>query len=69
MFVSSFKLIFIGRIVLGAGLGLFNSLAVTLINRIYTGDVEASLLGIRNSMEGIGQSILTFVAGILLNIG
>lgn len=69
MFVSSFKLIFIGRIVLGAGLGLFNSLTVTLINRIYTGDVEASLLGIRNSMEGIGQSILTFVAGILLNIG
>lgn len=69
MFVSSFELIFIGRIVLGAGLGLFNSLAVTLINRIYTGEVEASLLGIRNSMEGIGQSILTFLAGILLNIG
>lgn len=69
MFVSSFELIFVGRIILGAGLGLFNSLAVTLINRIYTGEVEASLLGIRNSMEGIGQSILTFVAGILLNIG
>lgn len=69
MFVSSFELIFIGRIILGAGLGLFNSLAVTLINNIYTGETEATLLGIRNSMEGIGQSILTFVAGILLNIG
>lgn len=69
MFVSSFELIFLGRIILGAGLGLFNSLAVTLINRIYTGEVEATLLGIRNSMESIGQSILTAVAGILLNIG
>jgi len=69
LFVSSFEVIFVGRIVLGAGLGLFNSLAVTLINRIYTGEVEASLLGIRNSMEGIGQSILTFAAGILLSIG
>ncbi|MDO4670741.1 MAG: MFS transporter [Aerococcus sp.] len=67
--LNSVIALFVGRIILGAGLGLFNSLAVTIINRLYHGsDAEATLLGIRNSMEGIGQSLLTVIAGLLLNV-
>ena len=68
VFVSNFTMVLISRIILGAGLGLYNSLAVTYISALYTGNIRASLLGMRNSMEAIGQTVLIFLAGLLVNI-
>ncbi|AZP04890.1 MFS transporter [Jeotgalibaca ciconiae] len=68
VFVSNFTMVLISRIILGAGLGLYNSLAVTYISALYTGNTRASLLGMRNSMEAIGQTVLIFLAGLLVNI-
>ncbi|MFW5442595.1 MFS transporter [Aerococcus urinaeequi] len=65
---SNFSMILVSRIILGAGLGLYNSLAVSYISALYTGNTRASLMGMRNSMEAIGQTVLIFLAGILVNI-
>lgn len=68
VFTATFQTVLISRVILGAGLGLYNSLAVTYISSFYSGNTRATLLGIRNSMEALGQTILIFLAGVLVNI-
>ncbi|AWB43661.1 MFS transporter [Paenibacillus sp. CAA11] len=68
VFSANFYLILLSRIILGAGLGLYNSIAVSYISALYTGDTRATLLGFRNSMEAIGQTVLIFLAGVFLNV-
>lgn len=68
VFTATFQTVLISRVILGAGLGLYNSLAVTYLSSLYSGNTRATLLGIRNSMEALGQTILIFLAGVLVNI-
>ena len=68
VFTATSQTVLISRVILGAGLGLYNSLAVTYISSLYSGNTRATLLGIRNSMEALGQTILIFLAGVLVNI-
>lgn len=68
-FVSSYPIILASRAVLGAGFGIFNSLAVSMISVMYDGQVRSSMLGIRAASEQIGQAVLTFAAGLLLSFG
>ena len=68
VFTATFQTVLISRVILGAGLGLYNSLAVTYISSLYSGNTRATLLGIRNSMEALGQTILIFLAGVLVNM-
>lgn len=68
LFFSGYSMVLLSRIILGAGLGMYNSLAVSYISSLYTGNTRASLLGVRNSMEAIGQTVLIFLAGLLVNI-
>lgn len=60
--------IFISRLILGFGVGLYNGHAASLINIFYKGDEAASLHGIRNSFEYIGLMSLLFIAGLLIKI-
>lgn len=60
--------IFISRLILGFGVGLYNGHAASLINIFYKGDEAASLHGIRNSCEYIGLMLLLFIAGLILKI-
>ncbi|QDY83542.1 MFS transporter [Paenibacillus polymyxa] len=53
------------RLVLGAGLGMFNSLAVSLISDFFEGDERAQLVGFQSAVQGLGSSMATFVAGQL----
>lgn len=69
LFFGGYKTIVLSRLVLGAGLGLFNSLAVSFISRLYVGDKRASLLGFRSATENVGQAALTLLAGLLLPFG
>ncbi len=55
----------ISRIILGVGLGLMNALAVSLIADFFSGNECATMMGVRNAFEGLGQSVLTYIAGIL----
>lgn len=69
VFISSLPLIFISRIFLGIGIGLVNTLAVTLIGERFSGDLRQKLQGMRCSMETLGEASLIFIAGQLLVFG
>ncbi|BFL71815.1 hypothetical protein [Anaerococcus nagyae] len=53
---------------MGAGVGLFNGHSANYINIFFEGDEASKLHGIRNSTEFIGQTILLFIAGLLIKI-
>ncbi|WP_438495624.1 MFS transporter [Paenibacillus sp. IHBB 3054] len=65
MFVNNITYILISRLVLGAGLGMFNSLAVSLISDFFDGDERAQLVGFQSAVQGLGSTVATFVAGQL----
>jgi MFS family permease len=67
-FVSNFILVVISRLLVGAGIGLYTSLGVSLIGDCFSGKERKSLIGIQGAMGTLGQSSLTFVAGCLLGI-
>lgn len=69
MFVASYPIILASRLLMGVGCGLYNALAVSIINALYTGDTRANLLGWRSSAENIGQSAFMAIAGLLLMFG
>lgn len=71
LFLNSYIPILISRFVLGAGFGLFNSLAVSIINLLFQEEPEerATLLGYRGAAENIGNAGLTLLAGALLSFG
>lgn len=67
-FVANFYLILISRAMLGFGIGLFNSLLVSMISFFYEGDERTSLFGIQSACEGLGGMSITFMAGQLLKV-
>lgn len=69
LFTSNFTVLMISRAALGAGFGLFNFLAVSLISKFFDGDEAATLIGFQSAFQGIGAAVMTFAAGHLLNLG
>lgn len=68
-FLTSFPLIFICRLLLGVGIGLYNSLSISLISDFYDGEMRAQMIGLRTAFLNIGKALTTFVAGYALLIG
>ncbi|MGT2715351.1 MFS transporter [Streptococcus respiraculi] len=68
-FLTSFPLIFLCRLLLGVGIGLYNSLSISLISDFYEGEVRARMIGLRTAFLNIGKALTTFVAGYALLIG
>lgn len=66
--LSNLWLVLLARIIFGIGIGLTNSLAITLVNLYYEGDNQAQMLGERSAFEPIGICIINLLAGVLLNI-
>ena len=54
------------RLLLGAGLGTYNSLAVSLITVSYQGDRQSRLLGWQNAFQGIGATVGSILVSLLL---
>lgn len=71
LFFSSYISILVSRFILGAGFGLINSLAVSMINILFKDEPEerATLLGYRGAAENIGNAAMTLLAGVLLQFG
>ncbi|MCT3053339.1 MFS transporter [Leuconostoc mesenteroides] len=67
-FSHSFILILISRLIVGCGIGLFNSLAITIIDLFYEDPTHSQMLGFRSATEQIGVSILNIVVGLLVLI-
>lgn len=70
MYASNFMMIAISRLLLGVGIGLFNSLAVSLIPQFYNDEEEetASMLGFQNVMGALGTALASFVLSWLVTI-
>lgn len=66
---ESYVTMLFSRIILGVGLGLINALAVSLIADFFTGNECATMMGVRSAFEGLGQSLLTYIAGLLFVSG
>ena len=69
VFFTSYPVIFVSRVLMGVGTGLINTKAVSMIGERFIGDLQSKLQGIRCSMETLGQTVLTLVAGQLLVFG
>ncbi|MDO5046948.1 MAG: MFS transporter [Anaerococcus sp.] len=65
---TTYPSIFLSRIILGLGLGLFNGHSANYISALYDGKKLYRLLGLRNAMEFVGQVLLLILAGFLIKI-
>jgi MFS family permease len=52
----------------GVGMGVFTPLSVSYITDLFPEETRNRLLGWRNSVGAIGDSIMLFIAGFLINI-
>ncbi|MBM6941151.1 MFS transporter [Limosilactobacillus coleohominis] len=66
--IHSYPIILGSRLLLGAGYGLYNSQAISMISVWYEGETRAQMLGWRAAAEQIGQACTLFLAGLLLTI-
>lgn len=67
-FTTNFSLIFLSRILLGLGIGLFSPHAISLIAHSYHGELRARLLGYQTGLGAMGNAFLLGLAGILIGI-
>lgn len=70
MYATAYTPILISRFFIGAGIGLFNSLAVSLIPQFYSDDEEelATMVGYQNVMGSLGAAVASFLISWLLTI-
>lgn len=68
VFATNFSVIYISRFILGAGTGIYNSLAVSLIGDYFDGETQQKMLGYQTAFSTLGSSLATFLAGILVNV-
>lgn len=66
LFIQSYTFVLLTRVLLGLGIGLVNSRAVSMISERFDGKERTALLGYRSAAETLGNAVLTFIAGQLL---
>lgn len=69
VFIENYTVILVSRFMFGAGVGLFNALAVSLITELYSGDEQASLMGLQGAMGSIGSTVMTLLIGYFTKFG
>lgn len=67
-FTDNFTLLLISRFGLGCGIGLFNSLAYSLIMMNFEGDERNKMLGFQGAFASLGSMFGSLAVGWLLNI-
>ena len=69
VFTTNFKIVFISRLLLGAGIGLFNSLSISMISDFFDQDTRGTMIGMRTAFLNIGKALTTFISGYLIIYG
>ncbi len=64
-FTKQFVVALMCRLLLGVGIGLYNSLSISIISDYYEGDERASMIGFRTATLNIGKALTTFIVGIV----
>lgn len=67
-FVTNFYFLFICRVLLGLGIGLFSPHAISMIAHVYKGDFRARLLGYQTGISALGNAVLLAIAGLVITI-
>ena len=67
-FIESYSLIYLSRIILGFGIGLYSPHAIALISLFFTGDERNHLLGMQMGIGALGNAVLLFCSGWLAKI-
>ena len=68
-FTTNFKVVLISRLLLGAGIGLFNSLSISMISDFFDEEHRGTMIGLRTAFLNIGKALTTFISGYLLIYG
>ena len=68
-FTTNFKIVLISRLFLGAGIGLFNSLSISMISDFFDEEHRGTMIGLRTAFLNIGKALTTFISGYLLIYG
>lgn len=63
---SNFTVVLISRLILGIGIGLYNSISISIISDYYSGNERATMIGLRTAFLNIGKALTTFIAGYAL---
>lgn len=69
LLTSVYAPIFMGRLVLGLGLGMINARAINMVSTHYRGQERLHMMGLRGSAEVLGSASLTALVGVLLPFG
>ena len=68
-FTTNFKVVLISRLFLGAGIGLFNYLSISMISDFFDEEHRGTMIGLRTAFLNIGKALTTFISGYLLIYG
>lgn len=68
-FIDVFPAILVSRFLYGAGIGLFNSMAVSLLAEFYGGEELSTMMGFQSMGGSLGSAILSFVISYLVTFG
>ncbi len=68
LLVDNIWIILVSRGMLGFGIGLFNSLLVSMINYFYEPGQRSAMYGLQTAFEGAGGITITLIAGQLVKI-
>lgn len=69
LFFENYQVIIVSRLFLGAGIGLYNSQAISIISRWYDGAERAAMIGWHAAAEEMGQAATISLASLLMLIG
>lgn len=66
MLSPSVSVLLIARAIMGAGIGAFNTLCISLIDRLYSGQQRERMLGFQNTFQGLGAAGGALGVGLIL---
>lgn len=67
-FIKDIYVILFCRAVFGFGIGLFNSLLITYLTHLYSGEERTQMIGFHQATGSLGGILITFISGQLLKI-
>jgi len=69
VFSNNYPVVLGSRLLFGFGIGLFNSLAISLISKFYTDNELATMMGFQSAFQSLGSSIMSFAVSYLILFG